>query len=150
MKDIIERCKTTRLLATIGVVGLILGTILPYVKYNILGHSISISLWNYWEGKIVLILALANFLFIFKDIAEKYVPFLFNNSIGNKIQEYNNPKYSLVPTILIAIFAIIETANLGINTFRYYSIGFYSLWIGVICLVAYAIIHKKDESENKM
>ena len=150
MKDILEKCKTTRILAAIGIIGLILGTIMPYVKYNIWGYKYSISLWGYWEGKIVMLLAIANLLFIFKDIVEKYAPFLFNNGLGRKIQELDNPKYSLVPTILIAIFTIYETANLGIESFKYYNIGFYSLWIGVICLVAYAILHKKDDNTFKI
>lgn len=145
MKDIIEKCKTTRLLAAIGIIGLVLGTIMPYVKYNIFGYKYSISLWGYWEGKIVMLLAIANLLFIFKDMVEKYVPFLFNNGLGRKIQELDNPKYSLIPTVLIAIFAVYETTQLGIESFKYYNIGFYCLWIGVISLVAYAILHKKED-----
>ncbi len=58
MNDILEKCKKTRILAAIGIVGLFLGTIMPYVKY---------------------------------------------------------------------------------------SLGFYCLWIGVLCLIAYAILHKKEE-----
>ena len=150
MKDILEKCKTTRILAAIGIVGLILGTIMPYVTYNIFGYKYSISLWGYWEGKIVMILAIANLLFIFKDMVEKYAPFLFNNGLGQKIKEVDNPKYSLIPTILIAIFTIYETTQLGIETLKYYNIGFYCLWIGVICLVAYAVLHKKDDDTFKM
>lgn len=151
MNNIIEKFKTTRILATIGIIGLILGTIMPYVKYNIFGYKYSISLWGYWEGKIVMILAIANLLFIFKDIVEKYMPKLFDTDIGKKIQNLDNPKYSLVPTVLVAIFAIYLTTTLSISSFKYYNIGFYSLWIGVICLVAYAIVHKNNnEFQMKM
>ena len=116
MGNIIEKCKTTRILAAIGIVGLIAGTIMPYVKFNIFGYKYSISLWGYWESKIVMLLAIANLLFIFKDIVEKYTPFMFNNGLGRKIQEWDNPKYSLVPTILIAVFAIYETTHLGVES----------------------------------
>lgn len=150
MKNILEKCKTTRILATIGIIGLILGTIMPYVQYNIFGYKYSISLWGYWEGKIVVILAIANLLFIFKDIVEKYIPALFNTELGKKIADLDNPKYSLVPTILATVFAIYLTIDLGIERFKYYNIGFYSLWIGTICLVAYAILHKKDKSNYKI
>ncbi len=34
MNNIIEKCKTTRILAIIGVIGLFLGVILPYGKYT--------------------------------------------------------------------------------------------------------------------
>lgn len=138
-----EKLKTTRILAGIGIACMILGTMFSYVSYNFFGYNYSISLWDYWEGKVILIIAIANLLFIFKDFVEKYVPFLFNYSIGRKIKDINNPKASLVPTILAAGFALYLTLELDVS-FSNYSFGFYSMWIGVICLVVYAIIKKKD------
>lgn len=146
MNNIIEKCKTTRILGAIGIIGLVLGTIMPYVKYKLLGYSYSISLWRYWEGKIIMLLALANLLFIFKDIVAKYVPSLFNSAIGRKIEECNNPKFSLIPTVLCGIFTIYVTSILGIDSFKYYSIGFYLMWIGTISLIAYAFLHKADSN----
>ena len=145
MNNIIEKCRTTRILGAIGVAGLVLGTIMPYVKYNLWGYKYSISLWGFWEGKIIMLLAIANLLFIFKDLVEKYVPSLFNSNIGKKIKDCENPKFSLIPTVLVAIFAIYLTSNMGIDTFKYYNIGFYAMWIGTICLVAYAFLHKTDD-----
>lgn len=150
MKNIIEKLKTTRILGAIGITGLILGTIMPYVKYDIFGYIFKITLWNYWEGKVIVILALANLLFIFKDLVEKYAPFLFNNWVGEKVQECQNQKFSLIPTVLSAIFAIYLTSKLGLRTFKYYNIGFYAMWIGTICLVIYAFLHKSDDNEIKM
>ena len=144
MNDIIEKMKTTRILAVIGIVGLVFGTIMPYVKYSFLGYRYSISLWGYWEGKVIMLLAIANLLFIFKDLVEKYAPFLFNSSIGKKIQDCDNPKFSLIPTALSAIFAIYLTSILGIDSFKYYNIGFYALWIGTISLIAYAVMHRQE------
>jgi hypothetical protein len=34
---------------------------------------------------------------------------------------------------------------MGTSSFGYYNIGFYAMWIGTISLVAYALIHKKDD-----
>lgn len=150
MNNIMEKCKTTRILGAIGIGGLILGTLMPYVKYNIFGYKYSISLWGYWEGKIIMLLALANLLFIFKDIVEKYAPFLFNNGIGRKIQKCENAKLSLIPTVLSAMFAIYVTSILGIDSFKYYNIGFYAMWLGTISLVAYAFLHKKDDENFKI
>lgn len=150
MKNIIEKLKTTRILGAIGITGLILGTIMPYVKYDIFGYIFKITLWNYWEGKVIVILALANLLFIFKDLVEKYAPFLFNKWVGKKVQECQNQKFSLIPTVLSAIFAIYLTSKLGLRTFKYYNIGFYAMWIGTICLVIYAFLHKSDDNEIKM
>lgn len=150
MNNVLDKLKNTRLLAGIGVACMILGTMFSYVSYNIWGYSYDISLWDYWEGKIILLIAVANLLFIFKDFVEKYIPSLFNTSIGKKIKDINNPKASLVPTILGAIFAVYLTSKLDVS-FSNYSLGFYSLWIGVICLVAYAIIHKNnDDFQMKM
>lgn len=145
MQNIIDKCKNTRILGAIGIVGLILGTMMPYVKYEIFGYKYSISLWGYWEGKIIMLLAIANLLFIFKDLVEKYVPFLFNNGLGRKIKECENPKFSLIPTVGAAIFAIYVTSILGIESFAYYNLGFYTMWIGTISLVAYAFLHKQDD-----
>lgn len=151
MNNIIEKLKNTRLLAGVGVAGLILGTIMPYAQYDFLGFKYSVTLFKYWQGTIILILTLANFLFIFKDFAEKYVPVLFNNKIGSKIKNCSNPKFSLVLTILLAIFVIYLTSILEIDSFGSYRLGFYSMWVGVICLVAYAILHKNiDEFQMKM
>ena len=145
MNNILEKCKNTRILATIGIVGLILGTMLTYVEFSFWGYTQPISLWGYWEGKIVLLLALANVLLIFRDIVEKYIPQLFNTNLGKKLANITNPKASLVPTILAVAFAAYLHMHLDIDTeYASYGLGFYSLWVGSISLVAYAILHKND------
>lgn len=143
MNNVIEKLKTTRILGVIGIVGLILGTITPYVEYRVLGHVYSLPLSRYWQGKVVIVLAIVNALFIFKDLLEKYIPSLFNTEIGKKIQNLNNPKYSLIATALSAIFAIYLTILIRTELTNY-GLGFYLLWIGTICLVAYAFLHKKE------
>ena len=143
MNNIIEKCKTTRILALIGIIGLILGSILPYIKYESWLYDISISLLDCWEGKVTLILAIANLLFIFKDFVEKYIPALFNSSLGQKIYNCSNPKYSLIPTVLAAIFIIYLTFSLSeYLSLSNYGIGFYITWLSIICLIAYAFLHK--------
>lgn len=144
MDKILEKLKNTRLLAGIGIACLVLGTMLSYVSYSFWGYTYEISLFDYWEGKIVLLIAIANLLFIFKDFVEKWVPSLFNTTFGKKIAEINNPKASLVPTVAAAAFALWLTLRLDVS-FSNYSLGFYSLWIGVIALVAYAFLHKNNE-----
>ena len=89
-----EVIKNKKILALIGIIMLLLGTFLPYFTVSIFGYSQSISLWGYWEGKIVLALTLANALFIFKDWIEQYVPQLFNNNVGRLVEKANNPKFS--------------------------------------------------------
>lgn len=148
MSNMIEKMKNTRILATVGIAGLILGTIFPYVSYSFFGSSLSMSLWDYWQGKVVLVLAIANLLFIFRDVVEKYVPSLFNTDIGKKIADMNNSKGSLVPTILSVIFVLYLQIKLDVD-FDNYSLGFYLLWIGVIALVAYAFLHK-NQNEFQM
>ena len=83
MKSIIEKCRTTKILGAIGIVGLILGTIMPYVKYNFFGYQYSISLWGYWEGKVIMILAIANLLFIFKESLTLFLIFFIIKSFLN-------------------------------------------------------------------
>lgn len=146
-----EVIKNKRILALIGIVGLLLGVFLPYLTVTILVYSESISLWGYLEGKIVLVLTLANALFIFKDWIEKYVPQLFNNNVGRLVEKANNPKFSLVPTILIAVFVIYLTNKLNFDSeYIKNGLGFYSLWLGVICLVGHAIFYKNPVSQNQV
>lgn len=144
MNSVLEKMRNTRLLAGIGIVCLILGTFFSYVSYSIWGYTYQLSLFDYWEGKIILIIAIANLLFIFKDFVEKYIPSLFKSGIGRKIADINNPKASLVPTIAAAAFALYLTLKLDVS-FSNYSLGFYSLWLGVIALVAYAFLHRNNE-----
>lgn len=148
MNNIMEKLKATKILGGIGIALLLLGIMTPYVKYNIFGYKLSVALWEYWEGKIIMLLALANALFIFKDLIEKYAPALFNNAIGQAIKKCNNPKFSLIPTVLCAIFAIYVTSVLGVKTFKYYNVGFYLMWLGTISLVAYAFLHKGELKNN--
>lgn len=144
MNNVLEKLKSTRILAGIGVVFMILGTIFPYASYDFLGFIYNVSLWKFFEGKIILLIAIANLILIFKDIVEKYIPSLFNTNIGKKLKKINNPKAFLIPTIIGAVFVGYLTVRLDVD-FSNYSLGFYSMWIGVICLVAFAFIHKKDE-----
>ena len=139
-----EVIKNKRILAIIGIAGLVLSCFFPYFKISILGYSRSISLWGYWEGKIIVLLALANALFIFQDFIEKYIPQLFNNWIGSIVKKTNNPKFSLIPTILVAVFAISLIMKVDVD-FDYikYGLGFYILWIGILSLIGHAIFYRK-------
>lgn len=141
-----EVIKNKKILALIGIIMLLLGTFLPYFTVSIFGYSQSISLWGYWEGKIVLALTLANALFIFKDWIEQYVPQLFNNNVGRLVEKANNPKFSLIPTILITCFAIYMIINIDVDSeYIKYGLGFYLLWVGIISLIGHAIFYKKQD-----
>ena len=143
INSILEKLKNTRILATIVIIAIVLSTFFSYVSYNIFGYKYSVSLWHYWEGKVILILAIANLIFIFKDYVEKYIPNLINAGFWQKIANIKNSKASLVPTFLIAALALYLTLNADIK-FSYYSLGFYLLWLGIICLIAYPILHKNN------
>lgn len=141
MDNFLEKIKTTRILAIVGIIALILGAIVPYVDLGI----ISFSLWNSWAGIIILLLVILDALYIFRDLLKKYISSIFNNAFMSKIENINERICSLVITGLIAIFVIYLTINLrstGLHfTFKYYSIGFYLTWLGLICLVAYTFLH---------
>lgn len=143
-----EILKNKRVLALIGLICLFLGVIMPYFQVSIFGYTYEIKLWGYWEGKVMLILIIANVMFIFKDYIEKYVPQLFNTGLGSKIQNAS-PKLAIIPTIGVAAFAIWLYISLDIDTtYLEHGLGFWCLWIGVICLVGHTIFYKKDSSIN--
>lgn len=141
-----ENLKNKRILAFIGLICLFLGVIMPYFKASLFGLSYEIKLWGFWEGKVMMLLIVANLLFIFKDYVEKYIPQLFNNSLGNKIKNAN-PKFAILPTIGVAAFAIYLYVKTG-DDLKYlkYGFGFYSLWIGVLCMIGHTFIYKKNSN----
>lgn len=146
-----EVFKTKRILALIGLVSLILGIILPYYNYSFLGYSQSISLWGYWEGKIILVLTIANALLIFKEWVQKYLPQMFNSFLGQKIAKSNNSKLSLIPTILVFVFVIDLNFSLKVDSeFFKYGLGFYLLGLGIICLIGHAIFYKKEKTVEEV
>lgn len=146
MEKVMEMVKTKRILAIIGIVGLFLGTVMPYYKFSFLGISKTIALWGYLEGKIMFVLILALALFIFKDYIEKYVPQLFNNGVGKIVKKLDNPKFSLIPTALVIILAIYVSTLVETSDYIKFGLGFYMLWLGGIAMVLHAIFYK---GENK-
>ncbi len=145
-----EFIRRKRLLALIGIIALILGTMLPYlVLSSFFGGSQSISLWVYWQGKVIVALTIVNALFIFNDYIEKYIPQLSTTSIGKKIANVKNPKVSLIPTILVAGLVIYFDTPFNFSSkYLDHGIGFYLLWVGIICLVIHAFIYKKIDEGN--
>lgn len=144
-----EVLKNKRILAIIGIIGLILGIMMPYYTVSIFGYSTSISLWGYWEGKVIFVLTLACGLIIFKDIIEKYIPQLFDNAIGRIVEKVNNPKIALIPTILVAAYAVYLIVSLDVSSeYIKYGIGFYILWVGIIALFGHAIFYKKQNTNS--
>ena len=138
-----EMLKNKKVLGLVGIISLVIGTFLPYFKISLWGYSKTIPLWGYWEGKIVLALTLANALYIFKDWIKTYIPQLFENNIGRIIEKNNNPKLSLIPTILIACFAGYLLINIETDSeFIKHGLGFYVIWIGVFSLIGHALIYK--------
>ena len=138
--------KNKRILAIIGIVLIFLGTILPYYILTILGYSTSVSLWGYWEGKIITALIVLNTLFIFKDLIQKYIPGLFNSNLGQKIINAN-PKLSIIPIILIVAFVIYLNLSFNFsNDVLKHGVGFYLLWIGIVFLIVHVFVYKNPNA----
>ena len=145
-----EVLKSKRILALVGLICLFLGVVMPYFQISIFGYSYEIKLLNFWEGKVMLVLITANVIFIFRDYIEKYVPQLFNTSLGSKIQNAS-PKLALIPTIGVAVFAVWLFISLDVDTtYLKHGLGFWCLWIGVICLVGHTLLYKKDLNINQL
>lgn len=139
--------KSKRILAGIGIVALILGIILPYYQVTIFNHTYKIALWRYIEGKIAMMLTMANLLFIFKDVIEKYAPQMFESSLGKKIKTTNS-KFAIVPTILIIAFVVILFLRLDVGSSLTHGPGFFLLWCGIICLISHTLLYKKNNQNE--
>lgn len=140
VNTIVEKLKHTRFLAIIGLIAMILGTLLPYIKYEAFVVIIKKSLFLYWDGKIAFVLLIANLIFFFKDYIERYVPSLLNVPEWNKVSELIH-QYAIAPIIIVVLLVLYRTIKIDIS-FGHYNIGFYTLWFGVICMVIYFIINK--------
>lgn len=141
--------KNKRILAFAGLICLFLGVVMPYFKVSIFGYSYEIKLWGFWEGKVMMSLIVANVLFIFKDYIERYVPQLFNTSLGSKVQNASQ-KWAIIPTVGVATFAVWLYIRLDVDTtYLKHGLGFWSLWIGIICLIGHAILYKKNLNVNR-
>ena len=143
MNGFLEKIKTTRLLAGVGIICMFLGTIIAYAKINFWGYTGNVCLYKHLEGIVIMIVAIVDFLFIFKDTVEKYIPKLFESKIGKNITEVGDRKLSLISVIIVVIMAVILHARLDFSI-AHFSLGFYVLYFGVICLGAYALMHKEE------
>jgi len=154
-----EIVKNKRILALIGIISLLLGTIFPYMTFEIkeLKYYESISLISYIEGILILIITFATTLIIFKDFVEKYASRLYERGLGKLLKKVENPKFAIIPTVLVAGIAIYLTSvsmDIG-SSFDDYSdyikngIGFYLLWLGVLCLIAHAFLYKGSTKKTE-
>lgn len=144
-----EKLKNTRILGLVGIICLFLGTVLPFIGSSKL--KLWISLYNYWEGKVVLVLILANTLFIFKDYVEKYAPQLFSKDFGVWIKNANQ-KFVLIPTCIMGLLELYLMNTVGIFS-RFagvldFGIGLYLSILGTICLFGHCFIYKNPNGNN--
>lgn len=142
--------KNKKVLAIAGLVSLFLGIVLPYYSVEVWGYKQTIAVFKYWPGKLVLALIVLNILVIFKNEIKRFIPKIYEVSIGKKIDE-GGQKYSLVPTILSVACIIYLTIDLHVDSsYVKNGLGFYLLWVGVALLVAHAFIYKEKNIESNV
>lgn len=132
--------KEKRILAIAGIIFLILGTVLPFIKISFFGIGQTIALTGYWEGYVIMVLAISHVVTIFDDYIEKFVPRIYEKGFGKKIK--GNKKWSLLPTILVILLLVITMINIGFASYMTYQIGFYLIIIGTVCLILHPFIYK--------
>ena len=147
MKDILEKIRSTKILGIIGNVLIILGTILPYAKYESYFYYYRVNLQNYWYGRVALALAILNLLYLLKNYIEKYIPQIFNSGFGKKVLGINNAKFLFIPIAIIILLMIRVHAIWG-DWDIHFNIGFYLLILGIVCTIVYALIYKNDNAQQ--
>lgn len=140
MEKIKDKVVNTKILAAIGIACMILGTFFAYITF----WGISISLLKYWEGYVILIMAIANSLIIFQTYAERYLPRIFRGKLGQFLAGIQNQKASLIPTIIVAVL-VIYLHNTIKSSYISYGFGFYLELLGIISLLAYPFVYKGEE-----
>lgn len=144
MEKVKEKVMHTKILAAIGIACMILGIFFAYVKVSLWGFSQSISLLKYWEGYVILVLALVNILIIFKANVEKFLPKMFKGKFGQFLVKIENQKFSLIPTGLVAVLVIYLHSVVMTSSYIHYGLGFYLILIGIILLAVYPFIYKAE------
>lgn len=139
MDKVKDKVMNTKILAVIGIACMILGTFFAYITF----WGLSISLLKYWEGYVIIIMAIANALIIFQTYAEKYMPKIFRGKFGQFLASIENQKVSLIPTAIVAILVIYLHTTVK-SSYISYGFGFYLELIGIISLVAYPFVYKGE------
>lgn len=144
MEKIIEKFRTTRFFAGLGIGLLFLGVILPYAKVNVVGLIKTYNFIDSFGGIIILFLSFIILIFIYRDILEKYFPMFFKNKVFKYIKGVD---YHLVllPISIIVIISIYLTISMNMrgSSIRY-SFGFLSLWLGLLFLIGYVLLYKRE------
>ena len=147
MEKIKETIKNKKILALIGVIGNILGMILPFYTISFFGYTSSSSIIDYWVGVVLLIFVILCGIVIFSDVIKTKLPQVFNNQIGKTIEKFNNPKFAFVPSgavVLYLIYLISKTSDF-LDYFNF-GIGFYLLLLGILGFIGHAIFYKGNNN----
>lgn len=137
MENIMDKIKNTRILALVGLVGMLIGIFGTYVDMYVIGYSIIDS----WVGKVMLVVLILDMLVIFRDVVERHVPGIFNNEYFKKIADKKIMKTPAMMSGIIVALSAYAFLSLDISM-KYLEIGFYGLLVGCISLIGYHITHK--------
>ena len=140
-----EKIRSTKILAIVGIACLILGIFFPYVNIKIWSLTQSVALTHYWEGYVIVLVAIANGIMIFREFVEKYIPKLFIGKFGEFLTKVNNPKATLIPTGIAALLVIYLNTAVHISSYVKYGLGFYIIVIGIVALAAYPFVYKEEK-----
>jgi hypothetical protein len=139
-----EMLKKKRYLAIAGFAFVILGVFLPFFTVKFWGTTASAAMTEYWEGWVVFCLTLSAIGYVFKEELAKYVPSF------DKLK-YSNSKLVLAPVggmVLFTVVLILRYFNSSkiVREYIHFGVGFYFVIIGLVLVVAHAILYKPDEA----
>ena len=106
MEKVKELIENKRILALVGILGNVLGIILPFYTITFFGYTSSAAAIDSWVGIVLLIFGILSGVVIFSDLIKSKFPEVLNNSFGKFIEKVNDPKFGFVPAVIIALFII--------------------------------------------
>ncbi len=146
MEKVKELIESKRILALVGVLGSVLGLILPFYTIIFFGYTSSAAAVDSWVGIVLLIFVLLSGVVIFSDLIKSKFPEVLNNSVGKFIEKVNDPKFGFVPAVVVALFIIYLVSKtkefLDVLDF---GIGFYLMCLGVLCFIGHGIFYKGNK-----
>lgn len=146
MEKVKELIENKRILALVGILGNVLGIILPFYTITFFGYTSSAAAIDSWVGIVLLIFVILSGVVIFSDLIKSKFPEVLNNSFGKFIEKVNDPKFGFVPAVIIALFIIylISKTKDFLNVLDF-GIGFYLMCLGVLGFVGHGIFYKGNK-----
>ena len=150
-----EVLKTKKYLGIAGVVILFLSVFFPFFVVQYGSFKEGVSLIKGWEGYVLVLMAIASAMIIFRDVLEEKLPQIYNTGFGSQVKSWGEKglfapiAFSILDVVItcVRVEAKLKAYSYGfIDLSKYvkYGFGFWAAVIGIVLLIGYAVLYKGE------